>query len=194
MSSTDPDAELAPAHRAALLQVARSSVEHGLEHGQPLPITPSEYPQALKAIRASFVTLQRAGELRGCIGHLQAVQPLVVDVAENAYAAAFRDTRFFPLSRAEWPDVTVHISILSEPRPMSFTDEADLVRQLTPGEDGLILSDGRNRGTFLPSVWESLPEPQDFLSHLKLKAGLAANHWSDTLQVARYRTESFGED
>lgn len=194
MSSTERDAGLASAHRATLLHVARRSIEHGLEHGRPLLVTPAEYPQPLKAIRASFVTLRRSGELRGCIGHLQAVQPLVVDVAENAYAAAFRDTRFFPLSRAEWPEVKVHISVLSEPRPMTFVDEADLARQLNPGQDGLILSDGPNRGTFLPSVWESLPDAQDFLSHLKLKAGLAANHWSDTLQVARYRTESFGED
>jgi AmmeMemoRadiSam system protein A len=193
MSSTDAAAELAPAQRATLLDVARRCIEHGLDHSQPLVVIPSEYHRDLKAIRASFVTLQKRGELRGCIGHLQAVQPLVVDVAENAFAAAFRDTRFFPLSRAEWPEVDVHISVLSEPRPLSFTDEADLLAQLHPGEDGLILTDGPNRGTFLPSVWESLPDPKDFLTHLKIKAGLAANHWSDQVKVERYRTESFGD-
>jgi AmmeMemoRadiSam system protein A len=156
-------------------------------------VTPSEYHRDLKAIRASFVTLNRHGRLRGCIGHLEAVQPLVNDVAENAFAAAFRDPRFAPLTQSEWPDVEIHLSILTPPEPMEFTDEADLVRQIRPGEDGLILRDGPNRGTFLPSVWESLPEPVDFLIHLKHKAGLAANHWSEQLEVHRYRTESFGE-
>jgi AmmeMemoRadiSam system protein A len=193
MNSTDTDKALAPAQRATLLSVARQSIEYGLAHGQPLAVSVSEYHRDLKAIRASFVTLQLRGELRGCIGHLQAVQPLVADVAENAYSAAFRDPRFPPLSKGEWSQVKVHISVLSEPQPLHFEDEADLLQQLTPGVDGLILSDGPNRGTFLPSVWESLPDPKDFLTHLKIKAGLASNHWSDQVQVERYYTESFGD-
>lgn len=139
------------------------------------------------------MTLEAKGRLRGCIGHLEAIQPLVVDVAENAFAAAFRDSRFPPLSADEWRGVEVHLSLLTAPEPMHFSDEIDLIRQIRPGEDGLILQDGPNRGTFLPSVWESLPDPVDFLLHLKQKAGLAANHWSDTVEVSRYRTESFGE-
>lgn len=158
-----------------------------------MPVTPSEYHRDLKAVRASFVTLQMHGRLRGCIGHLEAVQPLVVDVAENAFAAAFRDPRFAPLDRGEWPEVDIHLSILTVPEPMQFRDESDLLRQIRPGEDGLILQDGPNRGTFLPSVWESLPDPVEFFVHLKHKAGLAANHWSDRVEVYRYQTESFGE-
>ena len=185
MPSTDPHAGLPKALRARLVEVARGSIEHGLAHGRPLAVTPSEFPAALKELRASFVTLQIDRRLRGCIGHLEAVQPLVVDVAENAFAAAFRDPRFAPLSSTEWPRVEVHLSLLTKPEPMHFTDEADLVAQIRPGVDGLILQDGANRGTFLPSVWESLPDPRDFLVHLKHKAGLAANHWSEHLQVQR---------
>jgi hypothetical protein len=175
------------------MDVARRSIEHGLASGQPLVVIPSEYHLDLKAVRASFVTLQKNGQLRGCIGHLEAVQPVVVDVAENAFAAAFRDPRFSPLTAAEWPDVDVHLSLLTTPERMRFSDEADLIGQIRAGEDGLILQDGPNRGTFLPSVWESLPNPVDFLIHLKRKAGLAANHWSDRVEVYRYHTESFGE-
>lgn len=192
-NSTESPHELAPAQRATLIEVARRSIEQGLLTGRPLVVIPSEYHRDLKAVRASFVTLQMHGRLRGCIGHLEAVQPLVVDVAENAFAAAFRDPRFAPLKASEWPEVELHLSILTAPEPMRFSDEADLIRQIRPGEDGLILQDGPNRGTFLPSVWESLPEPADFLVHLKHKAGLAANHWSNRVEVYRYRTESFGE-
>lgn len=184
---------LAAAQRRTLLTVARQSIAYGAIHGTPLPVHPADYHRDLKALRASFVTLKAAGELRGCIGHLEARQPLVVDVAENAYAAAFRDPRFRPVAEPELAGLQIQISVLTQPEPMAFADERDLVAQLHPGEDGLILADGRQRGTFLPSVWDSLPTPEQFLSHLKMKAGLASNHWSDTLQVWRYRTESFAE-
>ncbi|MCB1924680.1 MAG: AmmeMemoRadiSam system protein A [Gammaproteobacteria bacterium] len=193
MSSTDTNAPLARELRARLIGVARDSIAHGLAHGRPLAVLVSEYPPALKAMRASFVTLQIGGALRGCIGHLEAVQPLVVDVAENAFAAAFRDPRFPALTAREWPDVEVHLSILTPAQPITFVDEPDLLAQLRPGEDGLILEDGPNRGTFLPSVWESLPDAGQFLTQLKRKAGLAANHWSEQLRIYRYGTESFGD-
>lgn len=193
MPSTDTPHELAPAQRATLIDVAQRSIEHGLDSGRPLVVAPSEFHRDLKAVRASFVTLHIHDQLRGCIGHLEAVQPLVVDVAENAFAAAFRDPRFTPLTRVEWPNVELHLSILTPPERLAVHDEAELIAQIRPGEDGLIIQDGPNRGTFLPSVWDSLPEPIDFLMHLKSKAGLAANHWSDTMQVYRYRTEGFGE-
>ena len=192
-NSTEPPGVLAPAQRATLMAVARRSIEHGLATGRPLTVVPSEYHRDLKVVRASFVTLQLHGKLRGCIGHLEAVQPLVVDVAENAFAAAFQDPRFSPLTAQEWPAVDIHLSLLTRPEAMRFEDEADLLRQIQPGVDGLILQDGPNRGTFLPSVWESLPQAADFLSHLKLKAGLPANHWSGRVEVYRYFTESFGE-
>jgi len=121
------------------------------------------------------------------------IQSLVEDVAENAWSAAFRDPRFPPLTAAELPGLGIHISVLTPPQPMHFTSEADLLRQIRPGVDGLILQDGWARGTFLPSVWESLPRVADFWTQLKHKAGLPAHHWSADLRVFRYETESFSE-
>lgn len=178
--------------RRLLLEVAWESIRHGLLKGVATRPDPVGYPEPLRAHRAAFVTLHRSGELRGCIGHLEPCQPLVLDVAENAFAAAFRDPRFPRLEPRELTGLTLHISVLSIPEPMSFSDEHDLLRQLRPGIDGLILADGGARGTFLPAVWESLPEPRDFLCHLKYKAGLSGNYWSKTLQVSRYYTEAFG--
>jgi AmmeMemoRadiSam system protein A len=162
-----------------------------METGTPARLRTQEYPQSLQVIRASFVTLNLHGELRGCIGHLDAVEPLVQDVADNAFSAAFRDPRFPPLGARELPAVRIHVSILTPSWPIEFSSERDLLAQLRPGVDGLILQDGSARGTFLPSVWESLPEPEQFLAHLKRKAGLPMNHWSDQLKVWRYETESF---
>jgi hypothetical protein len=177
--------------RRVLLDLARSSISEGLARGIPLQVSVEDYPEALQALRASFVTLQSAGELRGCIGHLEPMQPLVADVAENAFAAAFRDPRFPPLRAPELAELHIHISVLGLAEPMQFDSEADLLRQLRPGVDGLILEDGWARGTFLPSVWESLPEPAAFLAHLKRKAGLPISYWSNQLRVYRYTTESF---
>jgi AmmeMemoRadiSam system protein A len=172
-----------------LLEVARQSIQYGLQHARPLPVEPGDYPEELQTQGASFVTLSLDQQLRGCIGSLEARRPLVVDVADNAFAAAFRDPRFPPLSEAEFPDLDYHISILNPPEPMQFSNEADLLAQIRPGVDGLVLEDRGHRGTFLPSVWESLPQPGEFLRHLKRKAGLPLDYWSDTLKVSRYTVE-----
>jgi AmmeMemoRadiSam system protein A len=148
----------------------------------------------LLAIRSSFVTLKISNVLRGCIGTLEAVRPLVEDVSENAFAAAFRDPRFSPVTEAELHTLQIDISVLSSPQPMRFDSEADLIAQLRPGFDGLILEEGRRRGTFLPTVWESLPEPKEFLRQLKLKAGLHPNHWSQEMKAYRYYTEVINDD
>jgi AmmeMemoRadiSam system protein A len=174
-----------------LHRVAREAVEYELQKGGYLPIDTSRYPRPLREPGASFVTLKKHGELRGCIGSLEAYRPLVEDVARNAYAAAFSDPRFTPLSEAELVDLEFHISVLTPAVPMHFESEADLLTQLQPGIDGLVLEDGIHRGTFLPSVWESLPDAVQFLQHLKMKAGLSPDHWSDTLKVSRYTSESF---
>lgn len=194
MCSIETDTgSLAEAERRLLLDLARSSIRHGLTHHRPQPVDPAEYPPALRERRAAFVTLNRQGQLRGCIGHLEASQALVTDIAENAYAAAFRDPRFPPLGEAELDDLEIHISVLSPPEPLPVASEADLLQQMRPGVDGLILEAGRHRGTFLPSVWESLPMPEQFLAHLKQKAGLPPGYWSDGIRVARYTTEAFGD-
>ena len=182
---------LSPAGRQTLLQIARESIAQGLAEGSPLSVVAGNYPAELQAVRACFVTPNERGALRGCIGHLEASLPLVEDVAENAYSAAFRDPRFPPLAPHELAELEIHISVLTPSQPISFTSEADLIGQLRPYVDGLILIDGLHRGTFLPSVWEQLPVPAQFLRHLKLKAGLDTDYWSDHIQVYRYETESF---
>lgn len=184
---------LDPSKRRSLLSLARQSIEHGLSDGRAMPVDPSSYPAELQAHRAAFVTLQTHGTLRGCIGHLTPIQPLVLDVAENAFAAAFRDPRFPALSPAELAHLTIEISVLSPPRPLTFASEEELLKKIEPGRDGLILEERGARATFLPKVWESLPEPRDFLRHLKKKAGLSPDHWSGDVRVQGYRTESFAE-
>ena len=183
---------LAKTEQETLLALAAESVRYGLEHGHSMPVDSSRYPEPLQQQGASFVTLTIDQQLRGCIGTLEPFRPLVEDVAKNAYAAAFRDPRFPPLSPGEYDQLAYHISILNPAEPMQFESEADLVRQLRPGIDGLILSDHGRRGTFLPSVWKSLPNPAEFLQHLKVKAGFPANYWSDTLKVERYTVQEFG--
>lgn len=183
---------LTETHRTILLDTAWDSIRHGVESASPLQVDAGSWEAPLSEPGASFVTLHKGGELRGCIGSLQAFRPLITDVAENAFAAAFRDPRFARLQALELPELTLDISVLSAPLPMTFNSERDLLSQLRPHQDGLILQDGPHRGTFLPSVWESLPEAERFLQQLKLKAGLTPDHWSENIRVWRYSTECFG--
>ena len=174
-----------------LLQIAHQAIENGLQKGQPLSIELSDYEDALQEKYATFVTLNKNGDLRGCIGILEPLRPLVDDVAYNAYAAAFNDHRFSPVTQAEFEQLTIHISVLDTPTEMSFASEQDLINQMQPGVDGIILEDGGKRATFLPSVWESIKNRKEFLLHLKQKAGLPSNYWSDTIKIKRYGVESF---
>ena len=179
--------------RVLLLDVARRSIEHGLMYQAPLTVNPVDYPEALRPQRATFITLEIDGHLRGCIGTLEARSPLVQDVAEHAFAAAFEDPRFLPLRTEEFPHLDIHLSILSPPEPIEFSSEDDLLARLRPRVDGLIIRFGQRRATFLPSVWESLSEPYVFLAQLKQKAGLPLDFWSPELRAERYTTESFGD-
>ena len=181
-----------PEEREILLRTARDSIRHGVETGSALDVDSAEYPEALRPRAATFVTLEIDGALRGCIGVFEARRALVEDVARNAYAAAFRDPRFPPVSREELDGLEIHISVLSEPVPLEVEDEAHLLRELRPGTDGLILEDKPHRALFLPQVWDSLPEPVDFLTHLRMKAGLPANHFSDTIRFRRFTAEDIG--
>ena len=180
--------------RQILLNLARESIQFGLTHSQPLTVKRQNYSDVLQQLRASFVTLHKHGELRGCIGSLKARQPLVDDIASNAFNSAFHDPRFPPLQANEFDQLHIHIEILTPPEPIQFSSEQDLLDQLQPGKDGLLLSEGLHRGTFLPTVWESLPLPEQFLFHLKNKAGLPGDYWSDNIKVQRYHTESFEEE
>ncbi len=182
---------LSPADRNRLLDIALHSIKHGLEHGRPFAVELDPLSQPLREKGASFVTLECHGRLRGCIGTLEAHQPLATDVADNAFQSAFCDPRFPPLDKSELPGLDIHISVLSNPEPMHFTSEEDFISQLRPGVDGVILQEGRRRGTFLPAVWEDLPNPEDFARHLKLKAGLPPDYWSETIRAYRYTAEYF---
>lgn len=189
---------LEPAQRATLLRIARESIAYGLEHGAKLPVDPAAFTPPLCDPRATFVTLHRQDSLRGCIGTLEPMRALVADVAHQAHAAAFHDPRFPALASHELADLVIHISILSPAEPIHCTDEADLICQLRPGADGLILVErhgllGKRKATFLPSVWDTLPDPREFLRHLKVKAGMPADYWSDRIRVWRYTTESVHE-
>lgn len=142
---------------------------------------------------ATFVTLTQRGQLRGCIGSLEAWRPLAQDVQANALAAAFRDPRFKPLDATELPLTRVEISLLTPAEPMRFTSEADALAQLRPEEDGVIFIAGQRRSTFLPQVWEQLPDPAVFMAHLKQKAGLPPDYWGPEVQLQRYQVQKWKE-
>ena len=190
-SPDESSTRLSQQDRDTLLALARESIVRGLTSHRALQVDTDRYPPKLLAHRACFVTLNRNGSLRGCIGHLEAIQSLLLDVVENAWSAAFRDPRFPPLEASEIADLDIQISVLSPASPLSFSSEQELIDKIRPGIDGLILEEGVHRGTFLPSVWQSLPDPHSFLQHLKAKAGLPGDHWSDKIRVYRYETESF---
>jgi AmmeMemoRadiSam system protein A len=188
MSSTSQH-EFSVTEQETLLNLASNAIQRGLagKIGRPRL---AEHSGLLADQGACFVTLNCDDRLRGCIGTLEAFQPLALDVTDNAYSAAFRDPRFSPLTAGEFSHAEIHISVLTPAAAVEFRSEQDLIEQLQPQIDGLILSLGRQRGTFLPSVWESLPDPRDFLQHLKRKAGLPADFWSDDIRIERYHTIS----
>lgn len=183
---------LSNADRAVLLDIARTSIQHGLHHDHALAVNLDDYSETLRPLRATFVTLEISGQLRGCIGTLAAYQPLAQDVAAHAFAAAFEDPRFPKLRPDEFPQLDIHLSVLSPPEPLSFESEEELLAQLRPNVDGLILQFRHYRSTFLPAVWENLPDPYVFLMQLKVKAGLPLDFWSPELRAERYTTEYFG--
>ena len=186
----DPVTELeiiALGHRRTLRRLAEDAIRHELTTGQEPTGIWDDAPQALTRPIASFVTLRKAGELRGCIGSAEAHRPLAQDVAVNAYKSAFHDPRFRPLEDREFGDLTIEIALLSEPQTLSVSDEANLIERLTPGIDGLILDDGQKRALFLPAVWQNLPDSRDFVRHLKEKAGWSANHWSSSMTARTFR-------
>ncbi len=147
----------------------------------------------LKEPGACFVTLTQQGVLRGCIGSLEAHRPLVEDVKANAHAAAFRDPRFSPLAATELDVTEIEISLLSPARPLSFRDEEDALAQLRPGVDGVIFEYGHSRSTFLPQVWEQLPDPHLFMTYLKCKAGLPTGFWAAGVRLACYTVTKWRE-
>ncbi len=184
--------EILDQHGETLLRFAAKAIQNHLSKSGPLRVDMKEFAPALKRDGACFVSLDKDGKLRGCIGSIQAWRPLITDVAENACKAAFQDNRFKVLTEQELRDhdITMSISVLSPQVPMTFKNEEDLVGQLRPGIDGVVLQDKKKRGVFLPVVWESLKEPQKFFNQLKRKAGYPEDYWSPTIKAWRYVTES----
>lgn len=172
-----------------LLAIARNAIATQLD----VPSPSVEDTEWLHAPGASFVTLTRDGALRGCIGSLVAERPLRADLENNAFAAAFNDPRFAPLSTREYYDIEVEVSLLSPMQPIVFENETQALTRLRPGIDGVLLEYGRRRGTFLPQVWEQLPEPHAFLAHLKQKAGLPADFWAQEIRLSRYTVTKWRE-
>ncbi|MDR1808711.1 MAG: AmmeMemoRadiSam system protein A [Propionibacteriaceae bacterium] len=185
--------ELPPEAGTTLTRLARQAIARRLGLADGSADEPQRPPDWLLADGATFVTLTIDGDLRGCIGSLQAYQPLGDDVAQNAQSAAFRDPRFPPLTRAEFNRVAIEVSVLAPPQPMTFTSEQDALDQLRPGVDGVILVAGGHRATFLPQVWEDLPDKRLFLAHLKRKAGLRPDFWDDSVRLDRYGVTAFHE-
>lgn len=172
-----------------LLAVARAAISSALG----VPQTADESAPWLTEPGACFITLTLQGQLRGCIGSLEAHRSLLADIKSNAVSAALYDTRFMPLTAEELEITRIEISQLAPTQPMAFQDEADALSQLRPGIDGVVFEFGRHRSTFLPQVWEQLPDPRQFMAHLKLKAGLPDNFWDEGVKLSRYSVSKFSE-
>lgn len=179
------------AEQHQLKDIAAAAIEFGLQYDRPPQPDISHLPAALRETGACFVSIHKQGQLRGCIGTLIAYRPLAEDANDNGFAAAFNDSRFAPLTPTEWTHCELHLAVLGEPQPVFVKDQQDLLNKLTPGVDGVILSSGSKRATFLPQVWDQLPDKQQFIAHLKQKAGLAIDEWPVNLQVQLYQTQSF---
>ncbi len=177
---------------ATLLTLAADAVTHAVSKGETLAIEPASYPKPLQLNGASFVTLKKDGMLRGCIGSLQAKQPLVVNVADNAHGAVARDTRFPTVAEDELEDLEVSVSVLSPLSKIEFESEDNLMAQLRPGTDGLVIAEEGRRSTFLPQVWEDLSESKDFLKNLKRKGGFDPGPLSESVKAWRYQVADVG--
>jgi AmmeMemoRadiSam system protein A len=176
-----------------LLQIARTAISRALRVRSASTAEVDENMPWLSQPGATFVTLTQWGELRGCIGSLQACDPLIEDVSNNAVSAALYDPRFSPLAADELETVSVEVSLLSELQPLDFSSEADVLTQLRPDIDGVVFEYGPYRSTFLPQVWESLPQPQQFLARLKSKARLSEDFWAEDVKLSRYTVSKWRE-
>jgi len=179
-----------PDRGKVLIGIARGAIAErfGAAH-QPLP-----QEDWLFQPGATFVTLTENGELRGCIGSLQAHRALAEDVRHNALSAAFGDPRFPPLAHDEFAQTRVEVSLLTPPQPLTFADEANALAQLRPGTDGVVFEYGHHRSTFLPQVWAHFPQPREFLAMLKRKAGLPDDFWAEGVKLSRYTVTQYSEE
>ncbi|MFN8404585.1 MAG: AmmeMemoRadiSam system protein A [Anaerolineales bacterium] len=187
--------KLTPEEQQTLLRLAREGMTQRVRGEKLSRLELSDLPVKLREEGASFVTLTKRGELRGCIGALEAYQPLAQDVREHAVAAAMEDPRFLPVVESELGAIQIEVSRLTRPLPLSYKGADDLVSKLKPGVDGVILRDGfGRRATFLPQVWEKIPNTAEFLNHLCQKMGLNENAWQTKhFEALTYQVEEFHE-
>lgn len=178
---------------AELMKIARMSVNEAVKKNKRYRPARSDFADIMFNRGAAFVTLEENGELRGCIGSLMPVQAIAYDVAQNAYAAAMEDSRFAPVKPQELKDLKISISLLTGFEPITYIDEADLLKQIVAGTDGIVIRDGDRQGVFLPAVWKQLPDKQEFLNNLKLKAGMSPAYWSNRIKVYRFRVVEISE-
>ncbi len=177
-----------------LISVARKTIENNLFKCKDEVSGEAASSAKMKEQRGTFVTLTIDGRLRGCIGHITPQESVLDGVKVNALNAAFRDPRFSPLSKKEWEKVEVEVSILTEPKPLAYSDGGDLLNKLRSGVDGVIIKKGFHQATFLPQVWEQLPDKNQFLAHLCMKAGLDSDAWrKEKLEVSLYQVQAFEE-
>ncbi len=176
-----------------LLSIARASIAETLRLPHEAIEDIAQDNTWLQEKAACFVTLMQNGQLRGCIGTLEAHRTLLEDIKHNANAAAFHDTRFSPLTREEFDMTEIEVSLLSAMQALDFSDEQQALAQLRPGTDGVLFEFGQHRSTFLPQVWQQLPDTADFIAHLKNKAGLASDFWADEVRLFRYTVDKWKE-
>jgi len=177
-----------------LLSIARDVIKKELFHNSDTSQDNSSISPKMNEKRGTFVTLTINNNLRGCIGNISSNEPIIKGIRNNAVNAAFHDPRFRPLSKTEWKDVKIEISILTEPGKLNYSDRNDLLEKLRPGIDGVIIKKGMHQSTFLPQVWDQLPEKREFLTHLCLKAGLDKNAWeNESIEVLTYQVQAFEE-
>ncbi len=169
-----------------LLDIAYQSIEHGLKKGKYLKVSENKYSKTLQQPQGAFTTLKCNSVLRGCKGSLEATLPLINVVAYSAYSAAFDDPRFPPLQFCEFSQLKISLSVLSPKEKLSFTSEEELIEKIQPGIDGLILEYNGQKGTLLPSVWETVPDAREFFLTVKQKAGIDRDFWAENMQAYRY--------
>lgn len=187
--------QLSGEEQKLLLETARNAIWKELNKEEKLPLVIDEYSLILQEKGACFITLKKKGVLRGCVGSIEVVQPLIQDVRDRAVAAAFQDYRFPPLTLPELDEIRIEISRLTQPCKLNYEDAEDLINKLRPQIDGVILRYQTRRATFLPQVWEQLPSPELFLNRLCIKMGLDQTAWrSVKLQVETYQVEKFQEE
>ncbi len=181
--------DLTHQEQSLLLELSKQSIDYGVVYGKPMELDSSIYSKRLRREQATFVTIELNNSLRGCIGQLRPIQPLVNDIVANSFSAAFKDPRFSAVTKNEAKNLNITLSLLNEPKELDFEGKENLFQRINIGSDGVIINDLGKTGVFLPVVWEMFPDPEEFFKKLKEKAGIPSNKWSSTLKVLTFSVD-----